>query len=205
MVTSRNRARTGATSEDEVKTIEIRWHARGGQGAVTASKLLAETALEEGKYFQGMPDYGAERSGAPIRAYTRISAAPIKPYCMVTEPDVVAVLDTTLIGVVDITEGLKKDGVILVNSSQSPGDIRSQIGFKGKIFTVDATAIAMEAMGRNLPNTPMLGALAKVTGIVGKESLAREVRSKFGVTMKKDIVEANVKALEKAYDSVQGG
>jgi len=194
-----------AASQGEIKSTEVRWHARGGQGAVTASKLLAETALEEGKYFQGMPDYGAERSGAPIRAYTRISEAPIKPYCMVTEPNVVAVLDTTLIGVVDVIEGLKEDGIVLVNSNLSPGEVRSQIGFKGKIYTVDATAIAMEALGRNLPNTPMLGALARVTGIVGKDSLAQKVRTKFGATMKEEVVQANVKALEKSYDSVQEG
>lgn len=194
-----------ATSQEEVRTIEIRWHARGGQGAVTASKLLAETALGEGKYFQGMPDYGAERSGAPIRAYTRISTGLIKPYCMVTEPDVVAVLDTTLIGVVDLIEGLKEDGVLLINANLSPAEVRSQIGYKGKICTVDATAIAMEALGRNLPNAPMLGALARVTGIVRKDSLAREMRSRFGATMKGEVVEANVKALEKAYDSVREG
>ena len=124
--------------------IEIRWHARGGQGAVTASKLLAEAALEEGKYFQGMPDYGAERMGAPIRAFTRISSEPIVPYCQVTEPDVVVVLDPTLIDIVDLTEGLKKDGTLLVNTTASPDQVRSQLGFKGKVFTVDATGIAME-------------------------------------------------------------
>jgi len=194
-----------AKTQEKVKTIEIRWHARGGQGAVTASKLLAETALDEGKYFQGMPDYGAERSGAPIRAFTRISNAPIRPYCNVTEPDVVAVLDTTLIGVVDLTEGLKKDGIMVINSTQSPAELRSQVKFKGKIFSVDATGIAMDNIGRNLPNTPMLGALARATGIVNIESLARELKSKFGATMKPEVVEANVKALKKAYENIQEG
>ena len=185
--------------------IEIRWHARGGQGAVTASKLLAEAALEDGKYFQGLPDYGAERMGAPIRAFTRISSEPIIPYCQVTEPDVVVVLDSTLVGIVDLTEGLKEDGMLLVNTTASADEVRSQLGFKGKVYTVDATGISMELMGRNFPNTPMLGALARVTGIVGKESLAREIRSKLGATMKEKIVAANVGAFEKAYDSVQGG
>ncbi|MBE0415483.1 MAG: 2-oxoacid:acceptor oxidoreductase family protein [Dehalococcoidia bacterium] len=184
--------------------IEIRWHGRGGQGVVTASKLLAEAALEEDKYFQGLPDYGAERMGAPIRAFTRISSKPIVSYCQVTEPDVVVVLDSTLFGVVDLTEGLKKDGILLINSSASPGVLRSQSGYKGKVYSVDATAISMELLGRNLPNTPMLGALARVTCIVSKESLAREIRSKLGATMKGEIVAANISAFEKAYASVQG-
>lgn len=187
------------------ETVEIRWHGRGGQGVVTASKLLAETALEEGKFFQGMPDYGAERMGAPIRAYTRISSKPIKPYSMVTEPDVVVVLDPTLIGLVDVTEGLKEEGILIINSSLSPQEIRSKVGFKGEIWTVDATGIAMELLGRNLPNTPMLGALARATGIVDKESLVRELKARLGPTMKEEIVAANIAALEKAYLEVKKG
>ena len=187
------------------ETIEIRWHGRGGQGAVTASKLLAETALEEGKYFQGMPDYGAERMGAPVRAFTRISTAPIRPYCQITEPDVVLLLDPTLLGVIDITEGLKDDGMLIVNSTFSPAEVRAQLGYKGEIYTVDATGIAMDLMGRNLPNTPMLGALVRATGIVAKESLINELRIKLGATMKQEVVEANVSALESAYQSTQGG
>jgi pyruvate ferredoxin oxidoreductase gamma subunit len=187
------------------ETIEIRWHGRGGQGVVTASKLLAETALEEGKYFQGMPDYGAERMGAPIRAFTRISTTPIRPYCQITEPDVVLLLDPTLLGVIDITEGLKDDGMLIVNSTLSPAEVRAQSGYKGEIYTVDATGIAMDIMGRNLPNTPMLGALARATGIVAKESLIKELRVKLGATMKQEVVEANVSALESAYQSTQGG
>jgi len=185
------------------ETIEIRWEARGGQGAVTASKLLAEAALGDGKYFQGLPDYGAERMGAPIRSYTRISSEPILPYCQVTEPDVVVVLDNTLIGIVKLTEGLKEDGMILVNSTASPNELRSQLGYKGKIYTLDATGISMGLLGRNLPNTPMLGALARVTGIVSKDSVAQQITSKLGATMKKEVVAANIRAFEKGYDSVQ--
>ncbi len=184
--------------------IEIRWHGRGGQGVVTASKLLAEAALEDGKYFQGLPDYGAERMGAPVRAFTRISSEPIIPYCQVTEPDVVVVLDSTLIGVIDLTEGLKEDGILLANSTASPDEVGSQAGFKGRVYTVDATGIAKELLGRNLPNTPMLGALARVTGVVSKQSLERKIRSKLGATMKEETVEANIKAFEKAYSSVKG-
>ena len=192
-------------SLEKAKTIEIRWHGRGGQGAVTASKLLAEAALEEGKYFQGMPDYGAERMGTPIRAYTRISSAPIKPYCQVTEPDVVVVLDPTLLGIIDITEGLKEDGIILVNSIASPQQICSQLNYKGKIGTIDATGITMEVLGRNLPNTPMLGALVKATGIVNKESLIRELRARLGASMKEGVVEANVRAFDRGYEELKMG
>jgi pyruvate ferredoxin oxidoreductase gamma subunit len=183
-------------------TVEIRWHGRGGQGAVTASKLLAETALEEGKYFQGMPDYGAERMGAPVRAFTRISSQPIKPYCQVTEPDIVVVLDQTLIDVVDVTEGLKEDGALLVNTTLSPDELRAQLGYKGNIYTVDATDIALKTIGRNVPNIAMLGALAKAAGIVDKEVLSSQLKSSFGATMKRELVEANVSALEQAYDNV---
>ena len=186
------------------ETIELRWEARGGQGAVTASKLLAEAALEDGKYFQGMPDYGAERMGAPIRSYTRISSEPILAYCQVTEPDVVVVLDTTLIGIVNLTEGLKEDGMMVVNSTASPDEVRSQLGYKGKVYTLDATGISMDLLGRNLPNTPMLGALARVTGIVNRDSVARQITSRLGATMKKEVVAANIRAFEKGYNSVRG-
>jgi len=186
------------------QTIEIRWHGRGGQGAVTASKLLAEAALEDGKYFQGMPDYGAERMGAPVKAFTRISTEEIRPYCQVTEPDVVVVLDPTLLGVVDVTEGLKSDGVLLVNTSEAPEAVRPRAGWENQLFTVDATAIAMEALKRNLPNTPMLGALVRVTGVVTKDNLIHALRHKLGETMKETIVEANVQAVERGYKGVQG-
>ena len=187
------------------ETIEIRFHGRGGQGVVTASKLLAETALEEGKYFQGMPSYGAERMGAPILAYTRISSKPIKPYCMVTEPDVVVVLDSTLIGLVDLTEGLKEGGALVVNSPLSPGEIHSRAGYEVEIWTVDATGISMQLMGRNLPNTPMLGALARATGIVSKEALTKVFKARFEGKMKEDVMEANLKALERAYGEARRG
>jgi pyruvate ferredoxin oxidoreductase gamma subunit len=187
------------------KTIEIRWHGRGGQGVVTASKLLAETALEEGKHFQGMPDYGAERMGAPIVAYTRISSEPIRPYCMVTEPDVVVVLDPSLLDIMDVTAGMKKDGKLIVNTSLSPQEVKSRTNYEGEVWTADATKISMEFLKRNLPNTPMLGALARATGMVGKEALVKRLKERFGAKLKASVVEANVAALEKAYEQVEGG
>jgi len=186
------------------ETIEIRWHGRGGQGAVTASKLLAQAALVEGKHFQGMPDYGAERMGAPIKAFTRVSSQPIKLYCQVTEPDMVVVLDPTLLGMVDITEGLKPDGALIVNTPKSPDEVRAVTGYKGKTYTVDATGISMEALGRNLPNTPMLGAVIRTSKIVTKEHLIGVLRKTLGATMKEKVVEGNVTALEQAFERVQG-
>jgi pyruvate ferredoxin oxidoreductase gamma subunit len=141
--------------------------------------------------------------GAPIRAYTRISSVPIKPYCQVTEPDVAVVLDATLLDIVDVTEGLKEDGVLLVNSTTSPDQVCSQTGYKGKVYTIDATSIAIEALGRNLPNVPMLGALARATGMVGKESLIHELRTKLGATMKQEVVAANVCAFERGYEDIK--
>lgn len=196
-----DRLRSGNVDKE---TIEIRWHGRGGQGAVTASKMLAQAALAEGKYFQGMPDYGAERMGAPVKAFTRVSTLPIKLYCQVTEPDIVVVLDPTLLGVVDVTEGLKPDGVLIVNTPKAPEEVRTVTGYKGKTYTVDATAIAMDALGRNLPNTPMLGAVIRTSQVVTKDQLIRTLRKTLGATMKEKIVEGNVTALEQAFEHVQG-
>jgi pyruvate ferredoxin oxidoreductase gamma subunit len=186
------------------ETIEIRWHGRGGQGAVTASKMLAQAALAEGKFFQGMPDYGAERMGAPVKAFTRVSSLPIKLYCQVTEPDIVVVLDPTLLGAIDVTEGLKQDGVLIVNTPKAPEEVRGVTGYKGKTYTVDATAIAMDALGRNLPNTPMLGAVIRTSEVVTKDQLVRTLRKVLGATMKKKVVEGNVTAFEQAFARVQG-
>lgn len=193
-------------SLSKVDLIEIRWHGRGGQGAVTAGELLAETALHEGKYLQAFPDYGPERMGAPIRAYTRISSSPIKQHCQITEPDVVLVLDPTLIGVVDFTQGLKDKGVLVINTRNSPAEVRSQLGWKnGKVFTVDATRIALDTVGRNIPNVPMLGALLKAIEIVSKDGIRREIRNRLGARVSKKVAEANIKAFERAYDETKEG
>lgn len=185
---------------------EIRWHGRAGQGVVTAGELLAHTALDEGMYFQAFPDYGPERSGAPIRAFTRISDEPIPVHCQITEPDVVLVLDSTLIGIVDFTEGLKDDGILIVNTSLSPEELREKIGYRlGKVYTIDATRIALDALNRNVTNTPMMGALLKATPVVNKESIPREIRKRFTGKLKPEIVEANVSAFEKAFAETKQG
>ena len=186
---------------------EIRWHGRGGQGVVTAGKLLAETALGSGQYFQAFPDYGPERMGAPIKAYTRLSPKPIDLHCQVESPSVVLVLDSTLLGTVPVTEGLLKDGVLLVNTPQSPAEIRKITGFKtGKVFTVDASHIAIEEIGREITNTPMIGALARATGIFEIDDLIEQTRKRFTkLMMKKDIIDANVRAMRRATEEVQEG
>jgi pyruvate ferredoxin oxidoreductase gamma subunit len=189
------------------KLTEIRWHGRGGQGVVTAGKLLAETALDTGQYFQAFPDYGPERMGAPIKAYTRLSPEPIDLHCQVEEPEVVLVLDPTLLGSVPVAEGLQEDGILLVNTPQSPSEIRKRVGFKtGKVFTVDASHIAIEEIGREITNTPMIGALAKATGLFEIDDLIEQTRKRFTkLMMKQDIIDANVRAMRRATEEVQEG
>ncbi len=182
---------------------EIRWHGRGGQGAVTASEILAEAALEEGKYFQAFPDYGPERMGAPIRAYTRIGSSPIRQHCQITQPDAVVVLDPTLIGVVDFTDGLKEEGVLVVNTPLSPAELRSKLGFDtGKVFTVDATRIALDTIGRNIPNTTMIGALIKALEVVSKKVVQEEIKKRLETKGNKEMAKANIEAFERAYNEV---
>lgn len=195
-----------ASAVETDRMIEVRFHGRGGQGVVTAAKLLAETAMKEGKYFQALPDYGGERMGAPIRAYTRISSSPIVPHCLVTEPDIVIVVDPTLMDSIDVTEGIRGEGIIVVNTPLSPNEIRSKIHYnKGKVVTVDATRIALHTLGRNVPNVPMLGALVKVADIVSKESLGNMVKYKLGTTLPQKVVEANMEAFKQAFDECQVG
>lgn len=185
---------------------EIRWHGRGGQGVVTAGKLLAETALGAGHYFQAFPDYGPERMGAPIRAFTRLSTDPITIHSQIEEPDVVLVLDPTLLGTVAVTDGLQDDGILLVNTAQSPAEVRQMTGFRtGRAFTVDASHIAIEEMGRDITNTPMLGAFARATGIFDIETLTEQLRAWFEKKISAGAVEANIRAMRRAAAEVQEG
>ena len=185
---------------------EIRWHGRGGQGVVTAGKLLAETALGTGQHFQAFPDYGPERMGAPIRAYTRLSSGPITIHSQIDEPNVVLVLDPTLLATVAVTEGLKDNGTLVVNTPVSPAEVREATGFQtGKVFTVDASHIAIDEMGREITNTPMLGAFARATGIFDIDNLAEELRAWFGKKISPDLVEANVRAMQRAAREIQQG
>jgi pyruvate ferredoxin oxidoreductase gamma subunit len=188
------------------KLTEIRWHGRGGQGVVTAGKLLAETALEMGNYFQAFPDYGPERSGAPIRAFTRLSDRPIDVHSQIEEPDVVVVLDPTIMGSVNVAEGLKADGVLVVNTAMGPQEIRSRLDLKGgRVVTVDASHIAMEELGREITNAPMLGALARATGLFDLNDIIAQTRRRFAKKISAEMIEANVRAIERAAEEAKEG
>ncbi len=184
--------------------LEIRFHGRGGQGAKTAADLLAQVSLELGKYIQAFPEYGPERAGAPMRSYVRISDKPINLHCGVTNPDIVVVIDPTLIGNKDITEGLTENSVIVVNSDKSPQEIRKKLNFSAKkVFTVDATKIALEETGLPFPNTPMLGALIRATEVVPLNELKERIKKKFGKKLTPEKLQGNLNAIDRAYKEVQ--
>ena len=190
------------------KQIEIRWHGRAGQGVVTAGELLAETAMEEGKYFQAFPDYGPERMGAPVKSYTRISDQPVEMHCQILEPDVVVVVNPNLIGIVDLVEGLRDGGHVLINTPDSPDEIRKKLQLVGrpvKVWTVDATRIGMETLGRDIPSTIMLGLVVRATGLIQMDSLTRRVKQKLGKKLRSHIVQANIKGLNLAYEQAVEG
>jgi len=186
--------------------IEIRWHGRGGQGAKTASQFIGEAALDAGKHIQAFPEYGPERAGAPIRCFTRIDDKPIRVHSPVTDPQVVVVIDPTLLDSIDVTEGLKEDGVILVNSDQDPKVIREKLKFKhGKVATVNATKISLETLGIPMPNTPMLGALLKVNEIVSMDVVINQVKKKFLKKIGEEKTNANLEGIKRAYSEVKIG
>ena len=186
--------------------IEIRWHGRGGQGAKTASLLLADVAFSQGLYVQGFPEYGPERMGAPITAYTRLSDKPIRVHSNIYEPDYVAVIDETLLGSVDVTAGLKEDGAIIVNTSKEPDEIAAILkDYQGKIYTVDAAKISLETIGKNIPNSPMLAAVVKVSGVMDTAVFIENMRNSFQhkFAAKPEVVEGNLKALEMSMEGVR--
>jgi len=184
---------------------EVRWHARGGQGAKTASLLLAEAAAMEGKFSQGFPDYGPERMGAPMRGFNRISEKPIKVHCAIYSPQIVVILDDTLIGTVDVAGGVPEDGVIVVNTVRSPAEIREKLGIEGRsIWTVDATGIAIDEIGRPIPNAPMLGALIRVTDLLELETVIGQIEKKFSHGFRPEVLEGNVRAIKRAHEEVTG-
>ncbi len=178
--------------------IEIRWHERGGQGAVTSAEILALAAIREGKYAQAFPAFGPERRGAPVLAFDRISiTAPIRNRAGVERPDIIVVLDSSLLTIVDVTAGLKDDGTIVVNTPKSVDEVRSVLGGKWRLAIVNASTIARETLGVNIVNTTMLGALIKATALVDLKSLEEPLREKFGGKAK-----VNQAACQKAYEQV---
>ncbi|MCF7861624.1 2-oxoacid:acceptor oxidoreductase family protein [Candidatus Woesearchaeota archaeon] len=182
---------------------EIRFHGRGGQGAKTASALLASAALGIGKHIQSFPEYGAERQGAPVRAYTRISDKPITIHCAITQPDMVVVIDETLLKSIPVTEGLQDDGILIVNTHESPAEIKQREKYNGTVATVDATKISIDCFGRNIPNMPMVGAILKAKELVGLDAIEHEIRKKLGKKVSAEIVQKNINALHRAYEEVK--
>lgn len=186
--------------------IEIRWHGRGGQGAKTASLLLADAAFNTGKYIQGFPEYGPERMGAPLTAYNRISDTPIRIHSNIYYPDYVVVVDDTLLESVDVTAGLKETGAIVINTTKSEDYLRKVLkGYKGDIYTIDARKISEEALGKYFPNTPMLAAIIKVAKIMTDEELIKDMKGSFKhkFAKKLEVIDGNMKALEMALKEVK--
>lgn len=186
--------------------IEIRWHGRGGQGAKTASLLLADAAFNTGKYIQGFPEYGPERMGAPITAYNRISTSPIRLHSNIYEPDYVVVVDDTLLESVDVTAGLKATGAIVINTTKDATYLKSVLkGYSGKVYTIDARKISEEALGKYFPNTPMLASIVKVSGIMTDEEFLNDMKGSFKhkFAKKPEVIEGNMKALEMALQEIK--
>ncbi|MBN7772714.1 2-oxoacid:acceptor oxidoreductase family protein [Clostridium aminobutyricum] len=192
----------------EKNTVEIRWHGRGGQGAKTACLLLADVAFHSGKHVQGFPEYGPERMGAPITAYNRITSERCTVHSNIYTPDYVIVVDETLLASVDVTNGLKEDGAIIVNSEKGPDELRKLLGdYKGKVYSIDARRISEETLGKNFPNTPMLAAAVKVSKVVEQDQFIRDMenslRHKFA--NKPHVVEGNMAALKMSMEEVKVG
>jgi pyruvate ferredoxin oxidoreductase gamma subunit len=174
--------------------IEIRFHGRGGQGAVTSAELLALAAIEEGKYAQAFPSFGPERRGAPVLAFCRIDDQPIKIRANIYEPDIVVVLDASLLKIVDVAAGLKPGGIVVTTNVESPEKVKEDLKIKNRIGVVDAVKIAREVLGLPITNTTMLGSLVRASGLVRKESFLSPLKERFG-----RIAEKNISAFERAY------
>lgn len=186
--------------------LEIRWHGRGGQGAKTAALLLADVAFKTGAHVQGFPEYGPERMGAPITAYNRISRNPIRVHSNIYTPDLVVVVDETLIESVDVTAGLKEDGAIIINTARSKKDILPLLrGYKGNVYTIDARKISMEALGKYFPNSPMLAAAVAVSGVMERDLFISEMQASYQhkFAKKPEVIEGNMKALTMTFDALE--
>lgn len=186
--------------------VEIRWHGRGGQGAKTASLLLADAAFNTGKYIQGFPEYGPERMGAPLTAYNRISNEPICIHSNIYEPDYVVVVDDTLLQSVNVTSGLKEDGAIIINTTKDGSELKNLLrDYKGEVYTIDAKKVSLETLGKYFPNTPMLAAVVKVAGIMKEEAFLKDMEGSFKhkFAKKPEVIEGNMKALELALKEVK--
>ena len=189
------------------ETIEIRWHGRAGQGVVTAAVTLADViSMEKDLHVQAFPEFGAEKRGAPILAFNRISKKPIRTHSQVYYPDIVVVTDPSLLGMVDISSGAKEDAIFLMNTTFDIGMIREKVGLgEKKIYALDAYAIAQEELGRAIPNVPMVSALVKITGLMDRETFIRNIRVSLGKKLRQEIVEMNMKTIDRAFEEVKEG
>ena len=186
--------------------IEIRWHGRGGQGAKTASLLLADAAFNTGKYIQGFPEYGPERMGAPITAYNRISNSPITIHSNIYEPDYVVVVDDTLLQAVDVTAGLKTNGAIIINTTKQYDELKPHLNnYEGSVYCIDAKKISVDALGKYFPNTPMLAAIVKVSGIMSDEDFLKDMEGSFKhkFAKKPEVIDGNMKAITNALQEIK--
>lgn len=186
---------------------EIRWHGRGGQGTVTAAKVFADACLSGGRYVQAFPEYGPERSGAPLRAYNRVSSKELRMHCPVLKPNIVVVVDATLLDGINVTEGAPDEAVFIVNSSKEPKEIRERLKVKPsqKVFTLDATKIAIDCFGRPMPNSPLVGSLAKISGLVSLEDILEDVKKSFEKKFSQKIIDGNLEAVKRGYEEVREG
>lgn len=184
--------------------VEIRWHGRGGLGAKTAALLFGEAMMHSGMYIQAFPEYGPERRGAPVTAYNRIDDKPIRVHFAIQKPNAVCVLDATLLSTDAVREGCDESTVFIINSSFDPLAIKKKFDLPGKVYAVDASGISEEVLGRNLPNTPMLGALMKVVHLMDFETFIEAVEARLRIKYKPDVVEGNIKAIRRAYQEVKG-
>ncbi|MCM1272607.1 MAG: 2-oxoacid:acceptor oxidoreductase family protein [Clostridium sp.] len=188
------------------KNIEIRWHGRGGQGAKTAALLLADVAFSTGMHVQGFPEYGPERMGAPITAYNRIGDSAIRVHSNIYEPDYVVVVDETLLHSVDVTNGLKKDGGIIINTTKSKEEIIPLLkGYEGSIYIIDAHKVSMATLGKYFPNSPMLAAIVKVADIMDKDVFLSHMEASYQhkFAKKPEVIEGNMNALKMAFQEVK--
>ncbi|MBI5233761.1 MAG: 2-oxoacid:acceptor oxidoreductase family protein [Deltaproteobacteria bacterium] len=186
---------------------EVRWHGRAQQGAVTAAKVLAETALMAGKFVQAFPEFGPERMGAPVKAYNRISDGPIRLHGQVTNPKYVIIVDPTLIGIVPVTEGTPDDAVFIVNTFRSAKELRAGLGLTGKeakVFTVDASRISMECLERHMPNTVLLGAFAKATSEIALPTLLENFKENYSKKFGPKVIEGNIQAMKRGFEEIKG-
>ncbi|OYD16841.1 pyruvate synthase [candidate division WOR-3 bacterium JGI_Cruoil_03_51_56] len=190
------------------EVLEIRWHGRGGQGAKTAALLFAGAALDTGKYIQAFPEYGPERMGAPVTAFNRLSKDEIHIHSGIKSPDIVVVLDPSLIEPARVTQGLKDNGILLVNTTENPQDLKKRLGLgtKVRVYTVDASRIAIETVGKDVPNAPLLGALVKITGILKFDPMMDSIKKKLTVKFRgrENLVESNLASVRRAYGEVKG-